>query len=72
MSFQADIDLSAYCATHAADAMSLIKQRQDFHDARSASRARSVALSPELAFMLGNPLEVWGMSVVVREAEEID
>lgn len=72
MMFQADLDVSAYCATHGPDALRLVRQRQNFHDARSTKPARSVALSPTLAYMLGNPLEVYGMSVVVREAEEID
>jgi len=46
--------------------MSDIKHRIDAEEARIGKEIRSLALSPEAAYLLDAPTEVWGVGVVVR------
>lgn len=67
MSFQPDLDLSGWGSrAHPNTLMSDIKHRIDAEEARIGKEIRSLALSPEAAYLLDAPTEVWGVGVVVR------
>jgi hypothetical protein len=66
MSLWADIDTSGERATNKGEALALVRNAQRAYGAFTAKEARSIALSPETAYALGVPTEVFGMGVIVR------